>query len=226
MGDRLCVVLLSGGMDSCVTAAIAAGDHRVAALHVSYGQRTQARELRAFREIAAHIRAERTLVVSLESLSAIGGSCLTDHGLPVPQGDLSRTGSGSVPISYVPFRNTHLLASAVSWAEVIGADSVWIGAVEEDSSGYPDCRRAYFDAFRRLVQAGTRPGSSIAIETPLIGMRKSEIVGIGLEIGAPLHLSWSCYGESEAACGRCDSCLLRIRGFREAGREDPIPYAR
>lgn len=221
-GDRLAVVLLSGGMDSCVTAALAARDHRLAALHVSYGQRTQARELRAFREMAAHFRAGETLEVAAPHLAAIGGSCLTDRSIPVPDEDPDREG---VPVSYVPFRNTHLLATGVSWAEVLGAGSVWIGAVEEDSSGYPDCRRSYYEAFRALVREGTRPETEIRIETPLIAMRKSEIVIKGIELGAPLHLSWSCYSGQEAACGACDSCKLRLRAFRQAGVEDPAPYA-
>ena len=223
MSDPLAVVLLSGGMDSCVTAAEASRAGRIAALHVSYGQRTEARELRAFREIASHLGAWRTLEVRLEALSAIGGSCLTDRRIAVPGADPGREG---IPVSYVPFRNTHLLAAAVSWAEVLGAGSVWIGAVEEDSSGYPDCRREYFEAFRRLVALGTRPGSAIDVLTPLISMRKSEIITRGVDLGAPFHLTWSCYGSSDAACGACDSCALRLRAFREAGLTDPIPYAR
>ncbi len=218
----LAVVLASGGMDSCVAAALAARSNRLALLHVSYGQRTEAREKEAFEALADHFRAERRLAVRLEALSAIGGSCLTDERIAVPAADLERA---EIPVSYVPFRNTHLLAAAVSWAEVLGARSVWIGAVEEDSSGYPDCRREYYEAFSRLVEAGTRPGAGIRIETPLLSMRKSEIVKRGLALGAPFHLTWSCYSSSRRACGGCDSCALRLGGFREAGAEDPIPYA-
>lgn len=218
----LAVVLLSGGMDSCVTAAMAAREHRLAVLHVSYGQRTQERELRAFREMAAHLQAERVLEVEAPHLAAVGGSCLTDPSIPVPDEDPDREG---IPVSYVPFRNTHLLAMAVSWAEVLGAGSVWIGAVEEDAPGYPDCRRAYFEAFRALVRAGTRPETRIRIETPLISMTKAGIVLKGRELDAPLHLSWSCYSGSDLACGACDSCKLRRRAFRQAGVEDPVPYA-
>lgn len=217
----LAVVLLSGGMDSCVTAAIAARDHDLALLHASYGQRTETRERRAFEEIADHFRSAHRLVVRLEALAAIGGSCLTDRSIDVPEGDPDREG---VPVSYVPFRNTHLLASAVSWAEVLGAASVWIGAVEEDSSGYPDCRAIYYEAFRRLVEVGTHPDTRLRIETPLIGLRKSEIVRRGLELAAPFERTWSCYRSSERACGTCDSCALRLRGFRQAGAEDPLPY--
>lgn len=223
MARELCVVLMSGGMDSCVTAAMAASRHRLAALHVSYGQRTASRELKAFRDIARHLNAERALEVSLESLAAIGGSCLTDPRIPVPPGGAAR---GEIPVSYVPFRNTHLLATAVSWAEVLGAGSIWIGAVEEDATGYPDCRREYYEAFSRVVEVGTRPETAIRIETPLIAMGKPEIVRKGVELGAPLHLSWSCYAETERACGRCDSCRMRLEAFKKAGLQDPLPYAR
>jgi len=216
------VVLLSGGMDSCVTAAIAARDHETAFLHVSYGQRTEARERRAFEEVADHYRAAHRLAVRLEALARIGGSCLTDRSVPVPEADLGREG---IPVSYVPFRNTHLLATAVSWAEVLGARRIFIGAVEEDSSGYPDCRAVYFEAFGKLIEAGTRPGTAVSVETPLLHMRKAEIVKRGLELGAPLHLTWSCYQSEETACGACDSCALRLRAFAEAGERDPIPYA-
>ena len=217
----LAVVLLSGGMDSCVTAAIAALDHDLALLHASYGQRTEKRERRAFEDLANHFEALHRLVVRLDVLAAIGGSCLTDPSIDVPEGDPDRKG---IPVSYVPFRNTHLLASAVSWAEVLGAESVWIGAVEEDSSGYPDCRASYYEAFRRLVEVGTRPGTRLRIETPIIGLRKPEIVRRGLELAAPFERTWSCYRSSERACGTCDSCALRLRGFRQAGAEDPLPY--
>jgi 7-cyano-7-deazaguanine synthase len=205
------VVLVSGGMDSCVAAAAAAREHDVAFLHVSYGQRTEARERRAFEAIADHFGVKARLAVRLDALSLIGGSALTDGKIPVPRADLGREG---VPVSYVPFRNTHLLAVAVSWAEVIGAERVFIGAVEEDSSGYPDCRRVYYDAFNRLIEVGTKPGTSLQVVTPLIGLRKSDIVRRGLALGAPFHLTWSCYRSEDPACG-----------FAEAGTRDPIPYA-
>jgi 7-cyano-7-deazaguanine synthase len=216
------VVLVSGGMDSCVAAAMAARRHDAAFLHVSYGQRTEARERRAFEAIADHFGIARRLAVRLDLLAAIGGSCLTDASIAVPEADLSRE---DVPISYVPFRNTHLLAAAVSWAEVIDARAIYIGAVEEDSSGYPDCRRVYYEAFNRLIEVGTRPGPRRTVLTPLIGMRKAEIVRLGLDLGAPFRLTWSCYRSEERACGACDSCALRLRGFAEAEAKDPIPYA-
>jgi len=220
----LAVVALSGGMDSCVAAALAAETHHLALLHVTYGQRTEARERRAFDDVAAFlgVPAERRLVADLGYLARIGGSSLTDPAMPVYT--TSDAGLG-IPTSYVPFRNTHILSVAVSWAEVIGADSVYIGAVEDDSSGYPDCREAYFAAFQKVVEAGTRPETRIRIETPLIRMSKADIVTKGIELGAPLHLTWSCYQDQERACGRCDSCLLRRRAFEGAGVPDPIPYA-
>jgi 7-cyano-7-deazaguanine synthase len=220
--DHPAIVLVSGGMDSCVTAAIAARDHaQLAFLHANYGQRTEARELRAFREIAKHYKATRTHVVSMTHLAAIGGSSLTDHTIPVTRADLTATG---VPTSYVPFRNANILAVAVSWAEVIGARAIYIGAVEEDSSGYPDCRRTFFDAFNTMITEGTKPGSGIAIQAPLLNMSKAEIVKRGAGLGAPLELTWSCYQSEDAACGVCDSCALRLRGFQQAGIPDPIPY--
>ena len=215
------IVLVSGGLDSTVTAALAARKSSPAFLHVNYGQRTEEREKRAFEEIAGFYGVKERLVVDITHLKTIGGSALTDETIEVPKGDVSRR---DIPPTYVPFRNAHLLSIAVSWAEVIGASEVHIGAVEEDSSGYPDCRRTFFDAFEKAVSLGTRPATEIRIVTPLINMRKSEIVRKGLELNAPLHLTWSCYKDREIACGECDSCLLRLRGFKEAGAQDPLPY--
>jgi 7-cyano-7-deazaguanine synthase len=215
------VVLLSGGMDSCVCAALAARDYEAAAVHVSYGQRTEARERQAFLGICDRLGIRNRLLVRNDSLKAIGGSALTDPNIEVPESALIGDG---VPVTYVPFRNAHFLAVAVSWAEVLGAEKVYIGAVEPDSSGYPDCRPAYYRAFNEVVKAGTKEGR-IAIVTPLIAMRKREIVTLGLELGAPFDLTWSCYSREDSACGVCDSCVLRLRAFREAGAVDPIPYA-
>ena len=221
MGAARAVVLASGGMDSCVTVAIARQTHDPALLHCSYGQRTASRELRSFHAIADHYGIGTRLVVSMDHLGKIGGSSLTDPSIPVSGADLS---AGGIPTSYVPFRNANLLSVAVSWAEVIGASAVFVGAVEEDSSGYPDCRREFYDAFELAVRAGTKPGSDITIVTPVIRMKKSDIVRAGVDLGAPLHLTWSCYAREDVACGVCDSCALRLRGFRIAGIEDPIPY--
>lgn len=215
------VVLLSGGMDSCVCAALAARDHDAAALHVSYGQRTEERERQSFLAISQRLRIHDRLMIKNEALRMIGGSALTDESIAVPDSD--RIGH-DVPITYVPFRNAHFLAAAVSWAEVLGATKVYIGAVEPDSSGYPDCRPAYYKAFNEVVKAGTKEGT-IEVCTPLIAMRKAEIVRLGLELGAPFDLTWSCYSREDQACGVCDSCTLRLRAFQAAGVQDPIPYA-
>ena len=216
------VVLISGGMDSCVTAAIASREGKIAALHASYGQRTEERELQCFNALADHFGAVQRLRVRLNYFSEIGGSSLTDPGLTVHQADLSRK---DIPNTYVPFRNAHFLSIATSWAEVIGASKIYIGAVWEDSSGYPDCRPEFYRAMKELIRAGTRPETDIKIKTPLIYLKKRDIVKLGVELGAPLHLTWSCYQGSEAACGVCDSCALRLRAFQEAGLEDPIAYA-
>ncbi len=219
----LAVCLVSGGMDSCVTAAIAATEHaELAFLHVSYGQRTQAREGLAFQQLAEHYKVRKRLVAALDYLARIGGSSLTDARIPVASANLN---ARDVPTSYVPFRNAHLLAVATSWAEVLGARAVYIGAVAEDSSGYPDCRPEFYEAFQRVINVGTRPETRVEVRTPVIHMRKSEIIRRGMDLGAPLRLTWSCYRAEERACGRCDSCALRLRAFREAGLEDPLPYA-
>jgi len=215
------VVLLSGGMDSCVCAALAARDYNAAALHICYGQRTEERERRSFAGICDFLGISNRLVVRNESLRAIGGSALTDPNIPVPE---SHQIGKDIPLTYVPFRNAHFLSVAVSWAEVLGAEKIYIGAVEQDSSGYPDCRPAYYQAFNQVIKAGTKEGN-IEIVTPLIAMRKTGIIRLGLELSAPLHLTWSCYSGEEQACGVCDSCLLRLRAFQEAGVEDAIPYA-
>jgi 7-cyano-7-deazaguanine synthase len=218
------VVLLSGGMDSCVCAALAARDTNAAALHISYGQRTQERERRSFERICDSLEIQTRLVLQNESLSIIGGSALTDRDIEVPEaGAAQAIGRNGVPVTYVPFRNAHFLAAAVSWAEVLGAESVYIGAVEQDSSGYPDCRPAYYNAFREVVKTGTREGK-IKIVTPLIEMRKSRIVQLGLTLGAPFDLTWSCYSREDRACGVCESCVLRFRAFADAGAVDPLPY--
>lgn len=218
----LAVVLSSGGMDSCVTTAIANLENRLALLHLLYGQRTEGRELEAFNALADFYQIERRLVCRLEHLKQIGGSSLTDPTIPVDAANLERR---EIPSSYVPFRNAHFLSVAVSWSEVIGARKIFIGAVAEDSSGYPDCRPEYYEAFNRVVEVGTKPDTRIEIVTPVIQMRKSQIIQKGIELAAPLHLTWSCYQRQDVACGVCDSCALRLRAFQEAGLEDPIAYA-
>ena len=221
------VVLLSGGMDSCVCTAIAIQAHgaeHVALLHAGYGQRTQMREQQAFESIADFYHMQQRLVVQLDHFRAIGGSALTDGSIAVPEHQQisDSTSTSEIPVTYVPFRNAHFLSVAVSWAEVIGAHSIYIGAVAEDSSGYPDCRPEYYRVFQELIRVGTRPETHIEIATPVIAFKKSEIIRKGIELGAPLHLTWSCYQSEDAPCGVCDSCLLRVRAFAEAGASDPI----
>lgn len=217
------VVLVSGGMDSCVSAAIAAQSHEPAFLHLNYGQKTERRELRAFHDIATFyaVPEDRRLVVDMRHFGVIGGSSLTDSGMPVSKADLT---TKEIPSSYVPFRNANILSIAVSYAEVIGAKAIFIGAVEEDSSGYPDCRESFFRAFNRVIEEGTKPDTHIEIITPLIHMNKKQIVECGIALKAPLDKTWSCYQNEQEACGVCDSCALRLRGFRQAGHEDPLPY--
>ena len=221
MGSELGIVLLSGGMDSAVVAAIARQSCELALLHVNYRQKTEDRERRAFQEIAEFhaVSGERQLVVDLDYLRTIGGSSLTDPSIMVADPDPDERG---VPQTYVPFRNAHLLCIAVSWAEVIGAGKIFIGAVEPDGPGYPDCRPAFYDAFNRLAQAGTKPNTQVQVVTPLIHMTKAEIVKTGSALGAPFHLTWSCYRASDRPCGTCDSCVLRRRAFEQAGVTDPI----
>ncbi len=227
--QRKAVVLLSGGMDSCVCTAIAREHHgasNIALLHASYGQRTWERERRAFEDIADFYGEQQRLVVQLEHFRAIGGSALTDKSISVPENELGAPGphGSAIPVTYVPFRNAHFLSVAVSWAEAIGAGAIYIGAVAEDSSGYPDCRPEYYQVFQELIRVGTRAETQIEIVTPVIKLRKSEIIRRGIELGVPLHLTWSCYQKEDVACGVCDSCLLRLRAFAEAGATDPIPY--
>src|SRR5579884_2530768 len=214
------VVLLIGGMDSSVCAAIAVLDYDPAAVHISYGQRTEGREREAFLAICGRLGIRQRLVVRNEALRTIGGSALTDEKIAVPE---SHPIGHDIPVTYVPFRNAHFLAVAVSWAEVLGASKIYIGAVEQDSSGYPDCRPAYYQAYNQVVRAGTKEGD-IEVVTPLIAMRKSEIVRLGLELGAPFDLTWSCYSREDRACGVCDSCVLRLKAFQDAGAADPLPY--
>ncbi len=216
------VVLVSGGLDSCVAAAVAHQDFALSFFHADYGQRTLRRERRAFRDLAAYFQPERTLEVDLAFLGSLGGSSLTDASLPIP---LSPDEPPGLPSTYVPFRNTILIAAAVAWAEVIGATAIFIGANMIDGPGYPDTRPEYYEAYNRLIELGTGPETHIRLHTPLIQLDKAGIVRLGLRLGAPFHLTWSCYQNEDLACGRCSSCRLRLQGFAQAGRRDPIPYA-
>ncbi len=220
----MAICLVSGGMDSCVTAAIAQSENEdLAFLHISYGQRTENRERKAFYDIADHYGVEKRLDISIEYLAKIGGSSLTDESIEVTEANLE---SKEIPTSYVPFRNANMLSIAVSWGEVLGANKIYIGAVAEDSSGYPDCRPEFYEAFQNTINAGTKPDTRIEIRTPIILLTKAAIIKKGIEFGAPLHLTWSCYRSEDLACGTCDSCALRLRGFSQAGVADPIPYRR
>ncbi len=221
MKKEKAVVLVSGGLDSCVTAAIAAQKYQLAFLHLNYGQRTEKRELQAFNDIADFYGVQERLVVDVSFLKQIGGSSLTDESIEVSKADLNYQG---IPTSYVPFRNANILSIATSWAEVIGATRIFIGAVEEDSSGYPDCREEFYAAFNKVIELGTKPETTISIVTPIIHLKKWEIVQKGIQLNAPLDRTWSCYQFEDEACGICDSCALRLRGFQKAGVEDPIPY--
>ena len=215
------IILVSGGMDSLVTAAIAKQEcDEVYFLHLNYGQRTEVRELRSFRKMKDFFKPKDVLIVEVSYLKDIGGSSLTDENMEIKDFD----GSDEVPTSYVPFRNAHLITIAVSWAEVIGANRIYIGAVEEDSSGYPDCRESFYKSFEKIIDLGTKDETKIKIITPIIHKKKSEIIKLGVKLDAPLELSWSCYKNNDIACGKCDSCVLRINAFKEAGIKDPIQY--
>lgn len=225
-GEAVCgVVLASGGLDSCVTSWLAAREGPVALLHATYGQRTARRERRAFDQMADRLGVPvgHRRVLDLAFLRELGGSALTDDAIPVP--DAEPVADEGLPSTYVPFRNAHLLAAAVSWADRLGADSVWIGAVQEDSSGYPDCREEFLSAFERAAREGSTR-SRLRVRAPLLHLGKAEIVALGTELGAPFELTWSCYQREDLACGRCESCRLRLAGFRGAGIDDPIPYER
>ena len=221
--DSLAVVLVSGGMDSLVTAAIASEENKnLAFLHLNYGQKTQEKELDCFHKIANFygVSSSHQKVIDVSFLKQIGGSSLTDDNISVKE---YKGESTEIPDSYVPFRNTHIVAMAVSWAEVIGATRIYIGAVEEDSSGYPDCRPSYYKALNALIKEGTKDGN-IKVITPVIDLKKSEIVKKAFSLKAPIEYSWSCYNNNDEACGVCDSCALRLRGFQQAEVKDPIPY--
>ena len=218
----LAVILLSGGMDSLLTAKLAAREHRIALLHVNYGQRTEAAELRAFQAIADWFGVRHALAVHTNFYKMIGASALTDENIPVPAGQLGREG---IPVTYVPFRNGLLLSMAAAWAEALGAKKIFYGAVAVDSSGYPDCREVFVEAMGKAIAAGTKPESGLTIEAPLISLTKEDIVQLGLDHKLPFELTWSCYQRNDLHCGVCDSCLLRKKGFERAHRPDPTRYA-
>ena len=219
------IVLASGGLDSCVTTACAVNKgYDVSLLHINYGQRTQEREYTAFENIAKHYNIINKMTVSIDYLIKIGGSSLTDKNMAVEENVCPDNNRSTVPSSYVPFRNANMISIAVSWAEVIGAEKIFVGAVEEDSSGYPDCREIFFNKFNDLLKVALSNNNNIEIETPVIHLSKAEIITLGVKLNAPLHLTWSCYQSEDMACGLCESCILRLKGFEKAGVKDPIPY--
>ena len=214
------IILVSGGMDSCVTAAQAMKDsYKPFFLHINYGQRTKRREKQAFNDIANFYNVKEKLIIDISHLSLIGGSSLTDKSIKVPKANIN---SKKIPNSYVPFRNANILSIAVSWAEIINANSIYIGAVEEDSSGYPDCRKSFFKSFQKVIEHGTKPETKITIQTPLINLSKANIIKKGISLNAPLHFTWSCYQSENIPCRKCDSCVLREKGFNKAKKNDPI----
>ena len=219
------VVLLSGGLDSSTVCGLAASEnHETYALSFDYGQ-TLKRELLYAKKIAAHFRISEHKIFQMD-LAQIGGSALTDEGIDIPL-DRNEDDMHNIPLSYVPARNTIFLSIALGWAEVLEADSIYIGVNAVDYSGYPDCRPGYIDAYQKMADLATRrgvEGDPITIKTPLLNMKKSEIISLGHELGVPYQYTWSCYSESELPCGRCDSCILRIKGFREAGLVDPALF--
>jgi len=229
MAGRQAVVLLSGGLDSATALAIARAEgFETHALSFDYGQRHD-RELDSARRVAAALGAKEHLVLRLD-LRAIGGSALTAD-IAVPKGrSLEAMGSG-IPVTYVPARNTIFLSHALAWAEVLECPDIFIGVNALDYSGYPDCRPEFIEAFERMANLATRAGvegrSRLRIHTPLIRLTKAEIVARGIALGVDFGLTWSCYEPRPdgLACGRCDSCLLREKGFREAGLRDPVPVA-
>jgi len=220
--NKKCVIVLSGGMDSTLCMAIAKDlGYQLAALHLNYGQLTEKREEKAFLDICEFYDVEEKIIVDTSFFKQIGGSGLTDNNVTIMDAELD---NHTIPNTYVPFRNGNILAIAASWAEVIGAEAIFIGAVQQDSSGYPDCRKEFFDEFEKAINTGTKPETRINIITPIINFNKGDIVRRSKELGSPLHLTWSCYRNSDTACGTCDSCALRLRGFQQEGFEDPIPY--
>ncbi|MCD4819682.1 MAG: 7-cyano-7-deazaguanine synthase QueC [Candidatus Cloacimonetes bacterium] len=215
------IVLVSGGLDSLVTASIAQQEcDEIYFLHLNYGQKTERKELESFQKLQKFYKPIDSLIVDISYLKQIGGSSLTDDSIAVKD----FTGEIEVPDSYVPFRNAHLVTIATSWAEVIDANRIYIGVVEEDSSGYPDCREEFYESLQKTIDLGTKEETNIRIHIPIVHKNKSEIIKIGFELGAPFEHSWSCYKNNDIACGTCDSCVLRLRAFKKIGIKDPIPY--
>ncbi len=220
--DKVAVCIISGGMDSALSAKIAEKEgYGIVALHFNYGQLTQEKELTCFRKVAKSVHAVKSYEIDLPFFEQIGASALTDKSIEVPTGGIEE----GVPVTYVPFRNGIFLSIAAAVAEKHGADALYIGVVEEDSSGYPDCRESYIEEMQKAINLGTKEETHLEIKMPLVALKKSQIVKLSLEMGVSLEDTWSCYKEENKACGVCDSCRLRLKGFEEAGSIDPIEYA-
>jgi len=219
---KRCVCIISGGMDSALSAKIAQNEgYEIIAVHFNYGQRTEHKEVECFRKVATSVNARECYEIDLPFFEQIGASALTDKSIEVPTGGLEE----GVPVTYVPFRNGIFLSIAAAVAEKHGAEALFIGVVEEDSSGYPDCREHYIEQMQQAINLGTKKETQLEIKMPLVLLKKSQIVQKSLELGVPLEYTWSCYKEEEKACGVCDSCRLRLKGFEEVGAVDPIVYA-
>jgi len=219
--NKQAVCIISGGMDSALSAKIAQTEgYEIIALHFNYGQRTESKELECFRKISSALNARESYEIDLPFFEQIGASALTDMDIDVPIGGLE----AGVPVTYVPFRNGIFLSIATAIAEKHGAQALFIGVVEEDSSGYPDCRESYIEQMQKAINLGTKDETVLEIKMPLVALKKSQIVQKALELDVPLKDTWSCYKSEDMACGVCDSCRLRLKGFKEAGATDPIPY--
>jgi len=215
------VVILSGGMDSTTAVFIAKKKgYEIIPLHFNYGQRTEKKELKSFNDICNYLGIKNRYVIDIPFFKQIGASALVDENIEVPVDGIKP----GVPVTYVPFRNGIFLSIAAAVAEKEGASALFIGVVEEDSSGYPDCREEFIKNMERAVNYGTKPETHIKIKTPLIHLKKEDIVKKAIEVGVPLELTWSCYKEENEACGVCDSCRLRLKGFEKTGIKDPINY--
>jgi len=215
----LCI--MSGGMDSTLSAyMVKNAGYEIVAVHFNYNQRTQNKELQCFNAICEDLDVREKYILDLDFFKKLGASALTDETLEIPTTGVE----DGIPITYVPFRNGIFLSMAAAIAEKEGAELISIGVVEEDSSGYPDCRESYIKSMQESINLGTKDTTNITIHMPLVSLSKSQIVQKATELNVPLFNTWSCYKNEEAACGVCDSCRLRLNGFKLAGVTDPISY--
>lgn len=221
ISTKKAICILSGGMDSTLASYMAKNDgYEIIAVHFNYGQRTQDRELKAFRDICDDLKILEKYEIDIPFFTQIGASALTDKNIDVPTGGIE----AGVPITYVPFRNGIFLSITAAIAEKEGATAMYIGVVQEDSSGYPDCTDSFIDKMSKAINQGTKEETKIEIRTPLVHLSKAQIVQEAIKLNVPLEHTWSCYKEEKEACGVCDSCRLRLNGFKIANQIDPIPY--